>query len=66
MASSQGDEFDVSAYTVFDSFEEAMEAAAKAMPTLLPWNEWQKLAAAVRAKYPDVPMDKLSRPSGRL
>ena len=57
MAFFQDGELDVSAYTVEDSFELAMAAAARDMEAPLPWNDWQRLAAAVRIAYPEVPMD---------
>ena len=47
----------MSAYVVQDNFEQAMEAAAQDMEAPLPWNEWQRLAAAVRAEYLGTPMD---------
>ena len=52
-----GEEFDVEKYTMGETFELAMEAVAQDMSAPVTWNEWQKMAAAVRAGYPDVPMD---------
>ena len=57
MALTLGDEFDAEQYTMHDTFEDAMEAVAQEMPAPVSWNEWQRLAAAVRTGYPRVPMD---------
>ena len=37
--------------------EYAMEAVAQDMSVPVSWNEWQKMVAAVRTGYPQVPMD---------
>ena len=59
MALSADGSFNGADYAGYDCFEDAMAAVAAEMKTPVPWNEWQKMAAAVRESgYPNATTDR--------